>query len=362
MKDLSVYEQLLDENKPADVLEDLYNYKGSDGRVFFIIAEARRLLGQFEEASALYLKAINFFERGKKSFEKDFYVSQKADMLLALAKCRRTLGDSSEAYKAATDALKLTEKIPLLLDFKMQAVQEQAMSLRAGGKLDESAKLLAQVMAYYKEQGDKAGCGFIHWALGGICRLKGQFKEGIEHFKQAIALAKKDKDTLSEAYGYCGLAGISRIAGDIKACVDNYLKAEKIFSKTQDIFGKAYTNCGMANGLRQMGRYDEAFKRYVRADALYSAINDTVDLGFVKWGKADVLKRKNKIPQALEELKEAKKLFAASDEMRGQLLTEFALAQIIYAMGDHKKSVEIYDKALTRAKKEGLFTYLESFT
>ena len=364
MQDLSKYEQLLDNNMPADVLEELASYKGKDGNVVFIIAEARRMLGHFEEAITLYTKAIKLFSARKNipSEELSDYNAQKADMLLALAKCYRTLGDAKTAYSVAAEAFALIEKDPSLLDFKMQAVQEMGMALRAYGRLEEASNLLEEVMSYYMQQNDLAGQGFIHWALGGICRLKGQFKEGIEHFKLSIKLAQRAGDKISLAYGYCGLAGISRIAGDIKACVDNYIKAEKIFSKTQDIFGKAYTHCGMANGLRQLGRYDEALKRYIRADMLYRSINDTVDLGFVKWGKADVLKRKNKLPQALEELKAAQELFAVSDEIRGQLLTEFALAQLIYALGDSKASVKIYDAALERAKKEGLFTYLESYT
>lgn len=364
MQDLSKYEQLLDDNKPADVLEAFVNYKGRDGQVIFIMAEARRMLGHFEQAISLYNKAVKYFENSKKSFADDMlsFTASKTDMLLALAKCYRTLGDAKTAHKVAKHAFDLTKKEGDLIDFNMQAVQEMGMALRAYGKLDEAASMLNEVMAYYKEQKDKAGQGFIHWALGGICRLKGEFKEGIAHFKLSITFARKAGDKISLAYGYCGLAGISRIAGDIKACVDNYIKAEKIFSKTQDIFGKAYTNCGMANGLRQLGRYDEALKRYIRADMLYSSINDTVDLGFVKWGKADVLKRKNKLNEALSELKEAKKLFASSDEIRGQLLTEFALAQLVYALGDSKAAVGIYDKALGRARKEGLFTYMESYT
>jgi tetratricopeptide (TPR) repeat protein len=364
MQDLSKYEQLLDDNKPADVLAALAAYKGKEAQVFFVQAEARRMLGHFEQAIELYLKAIKFFEAQKPTSDEapSARAAEKADMLLALAKCYRTLGDAKTAYGAAEKALKEAQKYPDLEDFKMLSVQEMGMALRAYGKLDEAEKLLLQVMAYYKRQKDIAGQGFIHWALGGICRLKGQFKQGIAHFNLSVQLARRAGDKISLAYGYCGLAGISRIAGDIKACVDNYKKAEKIFNNTQDIFGKAYTNCGMANGLRQLGKYDEALKRYVRADMLYSSINDTVDLGFVKWGKADVLKRKNKLKEAFVELKEAKKLFASSDEIRGQLLTEFALAQLMYALGDATGAVKVYDAALVRARKEGLFTYLESYT
>ena len=95
---------------------------------------------------------------------------------------------------------------------------------------------------------------------------------------------------------------------------------------------------------------------------LYSSINDTVDLGFVKWGKADILKHQGNLKAALTTLLEAKKLFGASDEIRGQLLTEISLAQIYYLQGQKKLADTIYDKAVARARKENLRTYLESLT
>jgi len=359
MMNLEHLENLLDNNKPAEVIRVMAQKNSyNDAQACFILAEAHRMLGNFEKAISLYNKAISLL---RPQFRQQNYAETIIDMNLALAKCYRTLGDAKKAYELAAMS-QIYAKKSLLADFEIQAKQEAAMALRASGKLDEAAQRLAEVLTYYKKEGDIAGQAFIHWALGGIERLKGRFERGIKHFCQSIALAKKAKDKMSEAYGYCGLAGISRIAGDIEGCVSNYLKAEKIFAKTDDIFGKAYTNCGMANGLRQLGRYEEALKRYTAADKLYGSINDKVDLGFVKWGRADVLRRQNKLPAALAELKAAKKLFSGSDEIRGQLLTEFALAQVLYAMGSQKEAVKIYDNALKRARAENLHTYLEVYT
>jgi tetratricopeptide (TPR) repeat protein len=283
------------------------------------------------------------------------------DINLALAKCHRTLGDAKKAKDLAHLVWHAAE-INGFKDFKMQAMQELAMALRAGGKLGEAKQMLGEVLDYYKKERDFSAVSFVYWALGGIARLEGNFSGGVKYFELSINLAKKIKNKISEAYGYCGLAGISRIAGNISVCVLNYQKAEKLFKNTDDIFGKAYANCGMANGLRQLGKYEEALKRYDIADKLYSSINDKVDLGFVIWGRADILKRQNKLQNALRELKEAKKLFANSDEIRGRLLSEFSLAQLTYALGDVKAAENIYGKAVARAKKENLHTHLEIFT
>ncbi|MDR1123322.1 MAG: tetratricopeptide repeat protein [Elusimicrobiota bacterium] len=359
MKNIEYYENLLDNNKPDQVVKDLARQNtGGDAKLCFVLAEAQRMLGNFGKAIALYNKAIALYK--KESAAPD-YAETIIDMNLALAKCWRTLGDAKKAYELAAMARIAAQKNNLK-DFEIQALQEAAMALRAGGRLTEAMQMLAKVLAYYEKEKDFAVRSFIHWALGGIERLRGNFQDGITHFGKAAALAQKAKDKPAEAYALCGFAGISRIAGDAAGCVANYLKAEKIFAKTDDTFGKAYTNCGMANGLRQLGRLPEALVRYAAADKLYAGIGDKVDLGFVKWGRADILRRQNKLPAALAELRKARKLFSGSDETRGQLLTEFALAQVLYALGRQAEAVKIYDVALARARKEGLYTYLEAYT
>jgi tetratricopeptide (TPR) repeat protein len=387
MKKISYYETLLDQNKPALVLKDLAGYRGKDGLVYFIMAEAKRLLGHFEPAIALYNKAIELYKipapgrlasapsgegaarasasEGRGGRREAGAAAQAAatqiDMQLALAKCYRTLGRAQKALQIAKNAHK-TAIYYHLKDFAMQALQEEAMAHRAAGSLKEAANLLNQVLAHYKKEGDLSATAFALWGLGGIARLEGRFQAGKKYFEESIKLAQKAGDKAAQAYGLCALAGISRVGGDIKACVANYRRAEAIFKHTDDIFGKAYTNCGMANGLRQLGRLEEALKRYAAADKLYSSINDKVDLGFVKWGRADILRRQNKLQAALGEFKAAQKLFANSDEIRGQLLTDFALAQTLYAAGRAKQAEAVFAKAYSRAKKEGLHTHLEVFT
>lgn len=353
MKNASYFEDLLDQNKPAQVLKELGKVKTKDWQILFVLAEAQRMLGNFEEAIKNYQQALKYISNSE--------VEDKIDLLLALAKCERTLGRACDAYKNASLAEKLAQKAELE-DFAVLALQERALALRAQGKLQDSKVLLNTTLNYYQEQGEVAGQSFIYWALGGISRLEGNFEQGILEFKKAVTLAKKAKDNIATAYAVCGLAGISRIAGNIKDCVKNYQLAAKLFKNTDDVFGKAYTNCGLANGLRQLGDYKKAMKHYIVADKLYSFINDTVDLGFVKWGKADILKHQGNLKGALKTLLEAKKLFGASDEIRGQLLTEISLAQIYYLQGQKKLADTIYDKAVSRARKEGLHTYLESLT
>ncbi len=349
--DIEKWNQWLEDNRPSDVLKAVAKVKVKTAAVWFLMGEAQRQLGSFENALKSYANSLSRTEQAE----------ERMDILLAMSSCYRTLGHSAAAYELAEETLEMARELEYD-DYMIRALQEMAMSLRAWGRLEEALELLDVVLAAYIQQKDNAGISFIHWAKGGIFRLQGHFEEGIAQFKKAISFAKKAGDEIHEAYGYCGLAGISRICGKIDDCVKNYKKAEKIFKKTEDLFGKAYTNCGMANGLRQQGAYNEALRHYNVAAELYSSIHDTVDLGFVKWGRADVLKRKNKIKEALKDLQEAKILFDNSDEKRGQILTQLSLAQVLYALGQTDEAEVLYNQGVAQARAEGLHTYLESYT
>lgn len=310
--------------------------------------EILRTQGLFKPAIKQYLLVL----KSEKVLE------NRLDLMLSLASCYRTLGDAQKSLELVEKVRKISQELELD-DYLILALQEKAMSLRAGGKLEDSLKILNQLLKFYTNIKDADGLSYINWAIGGVYRLQGEFKKSIKHFNSAINNAQ-DKITLG--YAYCGLAGVSRIAGDIEGCIKNYKIAGKLFAKTNDNFGKAYINCGLANGLRQKGDYKTAFKHYLVADKLYSKIDDKADLGFVKWGKAFILMKQSKIKQAFNELKLAEKLFSKTDEVRGQLLTQLSLANCLYILGDVKKADKIYDNAIKKARKENLYTYLETFT
>ena len=77
--DKNKLEELLNENKPAEVLEILLSYKGKESFIFFIKSEAYRLLGKFEEA-------INTF--------REIHVYKDSNYLIE--KCRETIKQKEE--------------------------------------------------------------------------------------------------------------------------------------------------------------------------------------------------------------------------------------------------------------------------
>ena len=148
MRDANFYEDLLDDNKPLEVLEDLASYKGRDAKIYYLMAEARRMLGHFEEAIVLYSKADSYNKIPAKAGaeEGEEFLLFKLDIALAMSKCYRTLGIAQTAYDVASQAFDMAEK-QQFLDYAMTALQEMGMSLRALGRLDEAVQLLKEVLS-----------------------------------------------------------------------------------------------------------------------------------------------------------------------------------------------------------------------
>lgn len=351
MENIEALQTLIDGGKPSLAYDILIKLKKHDNVTARMMADALRMLGKFGQAIKWYTAA--------EKMEKD--PEHKAWLQLGLAACLRTLGDGKRAYKTALKAASSGRELEI--DELLTAAElEAGLALRAVGQFDKSLDALKDVFNTYLDNDDYQGMGYVHWAIGGIYRLQGRLELAVHEFNRAVDLAKKTKDESALGYAYFGLAGASRIAGNIADSEKYYRMADKIFEDSDDVFARAYVNCGLANALRQKGAYDEAYNRYLEADKLYSSINDEPDLGFVKWGLGNILLKRGELNEALKQFKLAEKLFANYDEKRGQLLTQFSLASTEYLLGSRKQAATRFDRAYKTAQKEGLYTYMESFT
>ncbi|MDD4004383.1 MAG: tetratricopeptide repeat protein [Elusimicrobiaceae bacterium] len=351
MENMEALQAFIDDGKPSLAYEILSKLKTHSAATARMTADALRMLGRFDEAIKWYRQAG--------LTEKD--PENKAWLLLGLAACLRTLGSGKRAYKAAVKAGEAARDLEID-ELLVAAELEAALALRAQGEFEQSLSGLKDVFNTYLANSDYQGMGYVHWAIGGVYRLQGRLDLAVHEFSRAITLAKKTGDETALGYAYFGLAGASRIAGNIADSEKFYRLADTIFKDSDDTFARAYVNCGLANALRQKGVYDEAFTRYTEADRLYSSINDEPDLGFVKWGLGSILLKRGELKKAFEQFKLAEKLFSKYDEKRGQLLTQFSLACADYLLGNRRQAATRFDRAYKTAQKEGLYTYLESFT
>lgn len=323
----------------------------AESEYYFLLAECYRGLGFFDTAIKHY-SAVRGQSTGVSP-------ERSIQTLLRLAACHRALGNSRKALFFAEKAFSESLESRLIVS---DARLELALAYRLKGDFKKAEKELKTLLKIYSKEKDLSALSFVLWALGGVYRLEGRHKESIAAFKTSIKHGLKTGDKISSGYSMFGLAGVMRIAGFIDKSEYYYRKARDIFSKTQDIFGKAYSECGLANALRQKGLLQEALKRYAKAHRLYSLIRDRADLGFVEWGTGEILKKQGKLREALKHFIKALNLFKNKSEIRGEILAEISIAQILYLLGNPRQADGVYFKAVKKARKRKLRAYIETFT
>ncbi|PIS47756.1 MAG: hypothetical protein COT17_01790 [Elusimicrobia bacterium CG08_land_8_20_14_0_20_51_18] len=348
MKDkIELVRSLLDSENSEGALKILRSLK-KDYEYDLLTGEACRIGGFFHEAAAHYRKFI------KKSRPDIF----RLEAMNKLAACSRALGDKKNAFGWGKKALSYSVKKGFdTLDSRI----ELAMAQRLAGDFPGALTEIRRIAAFFMKNGDFAGLSYMLWSAGGIYRLQGEFAKAEEAFGRALKLAKRAGDRSLQVYALFGLAGALRIAGRVEDSYRTYLKASKL-AGGDDTFANAYSFCGMANSLRQKGELDRAKGSYKNSLKLYTRIGDKVDLGFVHWGLGEIQKKKGQFGAALEKFLKAGELFRSGFEKRGEILNDISLAQVYYLRGKTELADRIYFKALARAKKEKLHTYLEIFT
>ncbi|MBP7796258.1 MAG: tetratricopeptide repeat protein [Elusimicrobiales bacterium] len=319
--------------------------KNSPYRYYFI-AESKRIEGFLKNAIYDYLRAI----KGLKDMDREKYFNS----LLKISAIYRSEGDKKNTLKYINMAEKINPN-------SLELMIEKAMYYRMIGNFEKAISIFNRVKEKYILEKDYAGVSYIMWAIGGILRLKGMFKESIKSYQNAISHAKRVKDSSLEVYSLFGLAGVLRVSGEIKKSYEIYRKSLSLIS-TDDSFATAYVHCGMANSLRQSQRLDDAIKNYRISYKYYSKINDSLDLALVLWGAGECYKKKNKLDTALKLFKKASKLFKTGFEPRGEILNMISTAETLYLLGNIKEANKIYFNAIAKAKKNHLYTYLERFT
>ncbi|MBI4056468.1 MAG: tetratricopeptide repeat protein [Elusimicrobia bacterium] len=315
-------------------------------------AERWREKGYFKKAKHLYLKSLK-----QNSFWEDPIIFLES--CLDLVGVLRALSQTREAWIWCAKGKQYTrgrsfEKYRLYFEV------EEALLLRAEGAYHKS---LAQLSALFRKSSSNLSLkAFLLWALGGTLRFLGRFGESKRVFEHSRALSKKIRDPVGEGYAFSGLGGVSRMQGSLQRSISCYCAALRAFEKTQDLFGRAYAHCGLANGLRQKGVWDSAMVHYRKAWRLYSQIEDPVDLAYVAWGLGKVLEKKTKLLSAAKWLEKSRHIFNVNREVRGEILSEMALAGVWHALGKTGKAERIFQQGYRRAVRHKLHTHLEIFT
>ncbi len=239
---------------------------------------------------------------------------------------------------------------------------ERALVARAEGKWSVALPELRTILAEALAARDWSKASFLWWAIAGALRFSGDLAGSRSGFERARALARRAKDPSAEGYAVFGLGGVTRIQGDLRASERWYSEAMRGFAGTDDRFAQAYAHCGLANSLRQQGKRRDAERHYRLAHVLYSSLGDPVDLAYVDWGLGKLRLDEGRPREAEGYLRRALRAFARGGELRGECLSEVALAHAAHALGRTNEGERLLDRAVKRGRAGGLHAHLEPYT
>ncbi|MEE8424843.1 MAG: tetratricopeptide repeat protein [Elusimicrobiota bacterium] len=317
----------------------------------FLEAEARRAMGFFNAAEALYRRVL----RGKD--DPVLFV----EACLGSAAGLRSVGrvrDASARIKAARTAAKRSG----LRAFKERFALEAAMILRAAGFYAESLRRLKPLLERALRSGEWGEVSFIYWAVGGAERFRGRLADSEKAYLRSLAMARRARDRIAQGYAEFGLGGITRVRGKLALAARYYSRAAGAFRSTDDFFARAYAECGYANALRQLGRLAQAERHYRRSHKIYSSLGDAVDLAYVDWGLGQIRLLQGRPRSAVPFLRKSLAAFQRGSENRGIVLAKKSLAEALHAIGRSREGEAFFAGAYRLARRTGLHAHLERYT
>ena len=303
-------------------------------------AEEERASSHFAHAAKIYRKL---------STHPQLDAVDRAQALLGLADMERIQGDFQDSLRHYSQGAKTLKKSDPALYWDAQV--GWALAARACGRPQEALAILQKAMAFYKNQKDKGGEAFTHWALGGTYRIAGDMKKGLQELLIALRAFKKFKEPEGIAYTCCALGGIFRMLGRYSESGKYYREANRRMRQRKDTFGIAYSYCGLGNVERMNGRFRQALPFYKKAEKLYGTIGDRVSYAYTLWSIGTTQKMLGQYPQATQAFAKADTLFRQTGDTRGRIYSLLGFAEVEFLKKRFKKGLGFWRQAKAIADK-----------
>jgi tetratricopeptide (TPR) repeat protein len=154
------------------------------------------------------------------------------------------------------------------------AYGNQALILRAWGKLEEAMALYEEQQAICEELGDRArlSCSYCGQAI--ILQIGGKLEEAMALYKKEEAICEEldDRDGLLRSYGNQAL--ILRAWGKLEDAMALHNKQEAICEELGDRAGLSCSYCGQAIILQIGGKLEEAMALHKKEEAICEDLGD----------------------------------------------------------------------------------------
>jgi signal transduction histidine kinase len=304
------------------------------------------------------------------------YYSRNAQKTMDYAKEALALAEQLRDTIGICDALRnmgvhyeMTGAPKKAIDFYQQALLF-AQRLRASIRIARAYKDIGDVygdQALYPEAKDmynKAktatpkedirGLAGITLALGNLCMIKGDYKDGLENYEQARVLYETINDQLSLARVYVNMANLYVRRSAYGVAGEYALRAMKIFEDLSDKQGITVATNILGNIYNEQGLYDKALSYYYRSLELFKELGHKRNRGSALVSIGEITRKQGKSLEAMEMFTEAKRLFIEAGYTEGELIATNNMCDILLDQGNTVKSIQLLQESLAYANQHDL--------
>lgn len=184
------------------------------------LGDIYRNQGRYNEAVDCYFQAL------AASDEQD--VEAEGTALLGLGLIYHQMGDDESALERVGQALRLTEKDPML---QSRCLIMLGYIARNQGRYADALAQTEQALQLAESAQDLNGAGHSHSLLGLIHTELGHYSIAVQHLTQAIEVATKSGDWGSQCQRLSRLCSLEMDAGDIAKALDYGTQAHEIATR-----------------------------------------------------------------------------------------------------------------------------------
>jgi len=256
-------------------------------------------------AKNLLKKSLN---AGENAYPEAAYNIAEANILLGIILKKSAASESALNYLESAQLQ--FDKIGRNGDEKSQrmayiCLAEQGDCLRALGRLDESASIYEESIAFSEKHGDLRQAAAVKANLGWVRLDQKQYRKALKTYESAIELFESLNEPINVATGLHLMGMVHDKSGNYPAAETAYRNALRIRIQYNNISGEADSLLDLGTLLNKMGQLEEAVKCYRQATNIYVELGDLAKEGSGRNNLARTFISLKRYDEALQEIEQA---------------------------------------------------------
>ena len=316
------YQQIIDAN--AGGSDD--NSKYWEGAALANLGNIAETRGDFDEAEALYTRALNI----QQALGNEEEIAIAIGNLGIVASERGNIAEAEEKFLAA---LEIYEKLGLKARIARQYRNLGATS-NAKGDNERSDEYYLKAIAIYEEIGDEGELASQLTGLGANANDRGEYDKGVEYLERALEIHRRFGNIEAVGVDLNNLGVAAMALNDYSAAERYYKESVEIQEKLGNMASAAMTLSNLADAARRQGNLDDTEVHLKRALTISEEINSTPSIGIVNNSLGSLALERGQYESAKAYYAKSKTIFEDMGFARGVAVTTGNLALITDLLGD----------------------------